>query len=129
MVPPQARCLLYIREPESIPACPFSPTHTTVIPEVTFTASEVVTHFGDVFDLTCIMEGFPAETPVIKNGYGVKLPIQIKKKLDDYKIKAFAVIDDAEEEDFVCSVETYYEGNLVGQVEKTVSVKLYGEYS
>ena len=98
-----------------------------VLPEVSFSADEVVTHYGASLDLTCTVTGYPVNFSVIRDKHGSEVPGQIRKKLGEHSVKTFAVIGDAMEGEYVCSVETHYMGELVGQVEKSVSVLLYSK--
>ena len=98
-----------------------------VLPEVSFSADEVATHYGASLDLTCTVTGYPVNFSVIRDKHGSEVPGQIRKKLGEHSVKTFAVIGEAMEGEYVCSVETHYMGELVGRVEKSVSVLLYSK--
>ena len=92
---------------------------------MTFSANKPAIHFGDILELSCLVEGSPVNFSAIHNNYGVKVSGQIKKKVDDYTTKTYVSVGDVEEGDYVCSVETYYKGTIVDSVEKKISVQLY----
>ena len=63
---------------------------STVLPEVMFEASQLAVHYGETFDLTCTVRGFPANLTSIQTRYGVELINQIHGRLDAYTTRAFA---------------------------------------
>ena len=69
---------------------------------MTFEASQLAVHYGDTFDLTCTVRGFPANLTSIQTRYGVELTNQIRGRLDAYTTRAFVSIMDSEEGEFVC---------------------------
>ena len=71
------------------------------------------------------MEGSPVNFSAIHNIYGIKISGQTQKRVDEYTTETYLSMQDVEEGDFVCSVETHYKGTLVDSVKKTVSVQLY----
>lgn len=97
-----------------------------VLPEMSFKPGEEFVHYRESFDLTCTVRGFPSNTSVIKTKYGVEVPKQIRRQIDDYSSRSFVAIMEAEEGEFVCSSEIYFQGKLVEKLEKSVSVKIYG---
>ena len=101
---------------------------STVLPEMTFEASQVAVHYGDTFDLTCTVRGFPTNLTSIQTRYGVELANQIRGRLDAYTTRAFAPIMDSEEGEFVCVSESYLLGSLVAKLEKHISITIYSKF-
>ena len=88
-----------------------------------FEASQLAVHYGETFDLTCTVRGFPTNHTSIQTTYGVELTNQIRGCLDAYTTRAFAPIMDSEEGEFVCVSESY----LLGSLEKHISITIYSE--
>ena len=99
----------------------------TVLPEMTLEASQLAVHYGETFDLTCTVRGFPANLTSIQTRYGVELTNQICGRLDAYTTQAFAPIMDSKEGEFVCVSEGYLLGSLVARLEKHISITIYSE--
>ncbi len=99
----------------------------TVLPEMTFEASQLAVHYGDTFDLTCTVRGFPTNLTSIQTRYGVELTNQIRGRLDAYTMRAFVPIMDSEEGEFVCVSESYLLGNLVARLEEHISITIYSK--
>lgn len=97
----------------------------SVLPEVTFSANKAAIHFGDSLELRCLVEGAPVNFSAIHNIYGIKLSGQVKNTVNEYTTETHLSMQDVEEGDYVCSVETHYRGTLVDSVKKTLSVQLY----
>ena len=95
---------------------------------MTFEASQLAVHYGENFDLTCTVRGFPANLTTIKTRYGVELSNQIRGRLDAFTTRAFVPIMDSEEGEFVCVSESYLLGSLVVRLEEHVSVVVYSEF-
>ena len=94
---------------------------------MTFEASQLAVHYGDTFDLTCTVRGFPANLTSIQTRYGVELTNQIRGRLDAYTTRAFVPIMDSEEGEFVCVSESYLLGSLVARLEKHISISIYSK--
>lgn len=69
--------------------------------------------------------GRPVNFSAIHNIYGIKLSGQVKNTVNEYTTETHLSMQDVEEGDYVCSVETHYRGTLVDSVKKTLSVQLY----
>ena len=95
---------------------------------MTFDASQVAVHYGDTFDLTCTVRGFPTNLTYIQTRYGVELANQIHGRLDAYTTRAFAPIMDSEEGEFVCVSESYLLRSLVARLEKHISITIYSKF-
>ena len=92
---------------------------------MTFTSSPSATHYGDIITLTCMVEGFPTNSSVMTNSHAVRLQNQFKKKISLFRMEAVAVVQDVEEEDYICSVEIHYKGYLVAEEKHSLKLKLY----
>ena len=94
---------------------------------MTFKASQLAVHYGEIFDLTCTVKGFPTNLTSIQTKYGVELTNQIRGRLDAFTTRAFVPIMDSEEGEFVCVLESYLLGSLVARLEKHVSITIYSQ--
>ena len=100
----------------------------TVLPEVTFTSSHSAAHYGDVVNLSCTVEGFPTNASSITNQYGVRVVEQHQLSLGSFKTETRATVNGVEEENYVCSVEVYYNGRKVAEEKRSLKIKLYRKY-
>ena len=100
----------------------------SVIPTVTFTASQTATHYGDVVTLTCVMEGSPSNYTSIYNRFGIPLSPQKRRKVNTHRLETSATVRDIEEEDYVCEVETHYKGRPIAHRKLDLKVELYSKY-
>ena len=96
---------------------------------MTFTASHSATHFGDVVDFSCTVEGYPTNLSSITNNYGVNIHGQVHKTIGSFRTETLVVVQDVEEEDYVCSVEIHHKGSLVAEEKRRLKVKLYSKSS
>lgn len=99
-----------------------------VLPEVTFTASHTATHYGSTVTLTCAMEGYPANTTIITNSFGIGVSTQFKKKINHYWMETTAMVQDIEEQEYVCLVETNYKGYSVAEKKQSLKINLYSKF-
>lgn len=91
-----------------------------------FTSSSTATHYGDTVTFKCITDGYPANSSIITNAYGIALQRQIKKKINQFRIETIAIVKDIEEEDYVCRVETHYKGYPVAEQKQNLKINVYG---
>ena len=101
---------------------------SAVLPEVTFTSSHTASHYGNVVTLTCAVEGYPANSSTMTNAYGIEIHSYFKKKIGNFRIETTAVIEDIEEEDYVCLVETHYNGYSIAEEKHTLKINVYSEF-
>ena len=94
---------------------------------MSFTSSDDFIHYGESFDVTCTVRGYPSNFSMIKTVYGIELPKQIRRQLDETTTRSYAALMEAEEGEFVCTAEIYYQGEQVDVLEKRISVKVYGK--
>ena len=87
----------------------------------------MATHFGDTIDLTCTVESYPFNFSTIRDRHGHEVQGQVRQRMGYYGTRTSVVVDNAMEGEFVCSVETQYNGQFVDQVEKRVFVQLYSK--
>ena len=62
------------------------------------------------------------------NAYGIPVQSYFKKKISNSRIETFAVIQDIEEEDYVCLVETHYKGYPIAEEKQTLKINLYSKF-
>lgn len=74
------------------------------------------------------MEGYPANTTVITNSFGIRVPTQFKKKINHYWMETIAVIQNIEEEEYACIVETNYKGYSVAEEKQSLKINLYSKF-
>ena len=94
---------------------------------MTFEANQLAVHYGETFDLTCTVRGFPSNLTSIQTRYGVEVSNQIRGRLDAFTTRAFAPVMGAEEGGFMCVSESYLLGTLVARLEKHISIIIYSE--
>jgi len=70
---------------------------------------------------------YPYNFSVIRDKHGHEVQGQAYKRIGDYSTRTSVVVENAMEGEFVCSVETHYSGQFVGQMEKRVFVQLYSK--
>ena len=95
---------------------------------MTFTSSHSASHYGDVIHLSCTVEGFPTNASSITNQYGIRVVEQNQLSMGSFKIETRATVKNVEEENYVCSVEVYYNGKKVAEEKRSLKIKVYSEY-
>ena len=105
------------------------PLHSTVLPEMALTANVKAATEHEAYQLSCVVEGYPAKYPVVTTKAGESIPTQSSKQHNEYRLETVAVIPQAVDEEYVCSVETHYEGKVVGNARKEVIVPIYSKHS
>lgn len=92
-----------------------------------FTASVKSATRHDSYRVSCVVEGYPAEYPTLTSEAGVPIASQFTTQHSKYKLESAVIIPQAEDEGYICSVETHYKGQPVGRVQKELIVPIYGE--
>ena len=93
-----------------------------------FTASVKAVTRHNPYRVSCVVEGYPAEYPTLTNKAGVPIASQFTTQHSKYRLESSVIIPQAEDEGYVCSVETHYKGQPVGGVQKELMIPIYGKY-
>lgn len=77
--------------------------------------------------LKCAAEGFPSNSTVVTNSFGISPQRKLVKRTDLFRMETLVVVQDIEEEDYVCLVETHYKGYSVANEKQSLKINLYSE--
>lgn len=73
------------------------------------------------------MDGYPANSSTMTNGHGIRVRSQFKKKINHFRMETVAVVQDIEEENYDCLIETYYKGYPVAEEKRSLKINIYSE--
>ncbi|XP_064392531.1 basement membrane-specific heparan sulfate proteoglycan core protein-like [Halichondria panicea] len=100
--------------------------NVSVLPLMTFKASDDFIHHGDTFDLTCIISGFPSNfSRITSKQTGNQLSHHVHKRLNESTTRSYVPVFHPEGNVYVCEAESYFDGKLVAQLREEVTVDVY----
>ena len=77
--------------------------------------------------LKCTTDSYPSNGSTITNAFGIVVGNQAKKRVSPSRIETLAIVEDLEEEDYVCLFETHYKGHPVAHQKQHLKINLYSE--
>ena len=95
-----------------------------------FESSDKFVHYGDTFDLSCTLVGYPTNfSRIFAKQSGKQLTHQMQKRVNQSSTRTYVPVFEPDGEQYVCEAESYFGGELVAHIREEVTVNIYSESS